>query len=464
MTLRILFLIGLFWAGCQPRPSEVKPLSDIEAKPNFTIDTTFIPVSKQRTGDPIKGRAYLFSGKYMNSGIPTELFRNPITGVGMSTESDPSTGYSIITTSKNIEVVTANCLQCHAQQFDGKRIIGMGNSLTDFTIDPSAAIPRSDIFLMQKYGEQSPEYEAYNPFARALYIMGPQLITEARGANPADKMAAVLAAHRDPKTLKWIDEAQLSIPKEVVPTDVPAWWLLKKKNAMFYTSVGRGDFARLMMASSLLTLQDSTEAAKIDEHFADVQAYIYSLKPPKYPEPLDSILTAQGAELFKKKCSTCHGTYGDAPTYPNLLVGLKTIKTDSLLTLANFSNQSFVKWYNHSWFSTGPYSAKLVPQKGYIAPPLDGIWATAPYLHNGSIPTLADLLNSKLRPEIWRRDFSNLQYDYEKVGWNYKILKEKLDKQTYDTSYPGYGNYGHNFGDRLTDQERLSLIEYLKTL
>ncbi|MGI9544912.1 MAG: hypothetical protein ACR2MX_16745 [Cyclobacteriaceae bacterium] len=464
MRLLFYFLGMLCCIGCEPDQSKQAEATAQGLKPNFILDTTFIAASPQRNGDPVKGKQYLLSGKYMNSGLPTELFRNPITGSAMDSESEPTAGYSIIKASSNVEVVTANCLQCHAQKLNGVSVIGLGNSLADFTLDPSAAIPQSDLFIKSKFGEQSPEYQAYNPFAKAIYAMGPQLITEVRGANPADKMAAILAAHRDQETLEWRDEPKLPIPKEVIPTDVPAWWLLKKKNAMFYTTVGRGDFARLMMASSLLTMKDSTEAAEIDRHFADVQAYIYSLEPPQYPDPLDEALIAEGAEVFEKRCSTCHGSYGDIPTYPNLLVGLKTIKTDSMLTLANFSNNRFVEWYNTSWFSKGRYGAQLVPEKGYLAPPLDGIWATAPYLHNGSVPTLADLLDSKQRPKIWRRSFDDSDYDYEKVGWNYRALKEKADKLTYDTSYPGYGNQGHNFGDRLTDNQRSSLIEYLKTL
>jgi len=123
-----------------------------------------------------------------------------------------------------------------------------------------------------------------------------------------------------------------------------------------------------------------------------------------------------------------------------------------------------VNWFNSSWLSTGNNPAKLVPFNGYIAPPLDGVWITAPFLHNGSVPNIEAVLNSKLRPTYWERNFVNPEYDYEKLGWKY-VAKDKPDaKKTYNTTLYGYGNNGHYFGDHLTDKERKAVIEYIKTL
>ena len=103
--------------------------------------------------------------------------------------------------------------------------------------------------------------------------------------------------------------------------------------------------------------------------------------------------------------------------------------------------------------------------KGYVAPPLDGIWATAPYLHNGSVPTLDDLLKSSQRPAKWSRTFDNTaDYDAVKIGWKYKVETTKSNTKTYDTTQLGYGNQGHIYGDKLTAEERKAVIEYLKTI
>jgi len=147
-----------------------------------------------------------------------------------------------------------------------------------------------------------------------------------------------------------------------------------------------------------------------------------------------------------------------------LLIPQTIIQTDSLLQAANYLNPQFINWFNKSWFSSGDHPAKLVPFNGYIAPPLDGIWITAPYLHNGSVPSLEGVLNSSIRPKYWSRDFNKPQYDYENPGWKFIVNVEANDKSVYNTTLPGYGNQGHYFGDKLTKAERKAVIEYLKTL
>src|SRR6185295_20196071 len=124
--------------------------------------------------------------------------------------------------------------------------------------------------------------------------------------------------------------------------------------------------------------------------------------------------------LFIENCEECHGSYGSDEMYPNLLIPGPEIQTDSLLYSANYSDPQFANWFNKSWFTTGDHPARLVPFEGYIAPPLDGIWITAPYFHNGSVPDLEGVLNSKARPKYWTRDFNNPVYDYENIGWKYK--------------------------------------------
>lgn len=253
----------------------------------------------------------------------------------------------------------------------------------------------------------------------------------------------------------------MEVPDNVVPSDVPAWWLLKKKHGLFYNGFGRGDFGRFAMASNLLTVNDTAESAEVDQHFNDVLAYLKSIEAPKYPYLIDEKLAGQGGVLFIEHCSKCHGN-GDG--YPNLLIPEATIKTDSLLYKSNYQSPQFVNWFNNSWFARGDHPARLEPFNGYIAPPLDGIWITAPYFHNGSVPTLEGVLNSKARPKYWSRDFDRLRYDYENVGWEYTAHDKPNGKNIYDTDLPGYGNYGHYFGDKLTNKDRKAIIEYLKTL
>jgi len=428
-----------------------------------------IPENKQRTGDAGKGYEYLVTGDYLKSGLPYNFF---ILGIGRdkknylkrdSLNKDISHEYTAIKAPNGELVVAPNCLQCHAQVFDDQLYVGMGNTFMDFT--ERKGIPRKAGNLYAMLSVFGPKkFEASKNFLKATKTLAPDMFTEVRGVNAAGRLAALLVAHRDPTTLKWSDNPIMEIPKIVIPTDVPAWWLLKKKNAMFYNGFGRGDFAKFLMASNLLTVTDTSEASEVYSHFDDVLAYIYSIKPPKYPKPVNDQLAMQGQKLFENNCSKCHGTYGEQETYPNLLIPSSVIRTDSALFKSNYSYPQFVEWFNKSWFTSGDNPAKLVPFNGYIAPPLDGIWVTAPYLHNGSVPTLEAVLNSKIRPAYWSRDFEKPEYDYENPGWKYVKQEDANRKNVYNTTLLGYGNYGHYFGDKLTDIERKAVIEYLKTL
>jgi hypothetical protein len=308
------------------------------------------------------------------------------------------------------------------------------------------------------------KYNAAKNFVDAGKAISSKLIVNTKGVNLADALAAILVAHRNPTTLKWSDTPMIPLPTQIVPTDVPAWWLLKKKNAMFYNGFGRGDFGRFLMASNLLTVTDTSEAINVDKNFNDVLAYINTIKAPAYPKAIDKKLVAAGKQIFNASCAKCHGTYGPDGKYPNLLIPEHIIKTDTALYSSNYSSPQFVNWFNSSWFTSGNHPAKLQPYRGYIAPPLDGIWITAPYLHNGSIPNLETLLNSAKRPTYWKRNFTKPSYNYEIPGWDYEELSTPGNSEVYNTKQYGYTNNGHYFGDKLTAGERRAVIEYLKTL
>jgi mono/diheme cytochrome c family protein len=427
-----------------------------------------IPATKQKVGDAAIGYKYLTTGDYIKSGIPYDLF---LMGIGKDSKNylqrdsfnkNISFEFTTVTAANGELVVAPNCLQCHAQVFEDKLYVGLGNSFIDFSDSKALLNSSAGLYtLLSMAGGK--RFEASKNFLTATKAISPYLQTNVRGVNVADHLTGLLVSHRDPVTFKWIDKATLETPSEVVPTDVPAWWLLKKKNAMFYSGLGRGDFSRFLMASNLLTVSDTAESREVYNHFSDVLGYLYSIQPPKYTQPIDGGLAALGESIFVKNCSKCHGSYGDEEKYPNLLIPGGIIRTDSALYTSNFSRPKFIEWFDKSWFTQGENAASLVPFKGYIAPPLDGVWITSPYLHNGSVPTLEGVLNSKVRPTYWSRNFEKPEYDYDKVGWKYVTSNQPV-KGAYNTTLIGYGNGGHNFGDKLSDQERKAVIEYLKTL
>ncbi|TMI95393.1 MAG: c-type cytochrome [Bacteroidetes bacterium] len=462
--MKKLIVCGVFLIGC---------ISFITVTSND--DPVPIPRSQQRFGNADSGYQYIISGDYVKSGLPLNLYQfifkkeknNLLDRAGDN--SQVRYDFNVVKAVNGESVVVPNCFQCHAQFFDGKLIIGLGNSTGDFTREQKLK-PFQKMLL--SYLKLKPKkYEAAKDFLTVSLDIGDELFTDIVGANPADRLTALLVSHRDPVTLEWNRKPSVILPEQVIPSDVPAWWLLKKKNAMFYNGFGRGDFGRFLMGSSLLTTKDTVHAKEVDTHMPDVLSYLYTIEAPKYPKGIDEQLAGEGKTIFENNCSRCHGTYGANGQYPNLLIPESIIGTDSLLNKSNYQYSDLIDWYNKSWFSKGDHPATLAPFNGYIAPPLDGVWITAPYFHNGSVPTIEAVLNSKLRPRYWARDFvqgtssgDSSKYDYEKLGWQYQSLPAPGNKYVYNTMLPGYGNYGHSFGDHLTDAERKAVIEYLKTL
>ncbi|PCE63807.1 c-type cytochrome [Sediminicola luteus] len=439
------------------------------------IKSSPIAASAQRVGNAQAGYEYLTTGNYMASGVPFQAF---LLGFGESTtnvlqrEGDNAKlpyDYNAVLAENGVKVVGPNCMQCHASTLNGEFIMGLGSHNGDFTFDRSLNSPILEAALLNLYGStDSPEYQAYAQFGKSIKAIGPNTITKSRGVNPADKITKVLVAHRDKDDLSWVDDPKVTIDPYTIPTDVPAWWLLKKKNAMFYHGLNRKDFGKAFIGSSLLTMSDKVKAEEVDLRVNDILAYIYSLEAPEYPYEIDQGLADTGKVLFENNCSSCHGTYGSNESYPNLLVALESIGTDPALSndysQASEMNDYFLDWFNTGWFAQGDAPIALKGEGGYVAPPLDGIWATAPYLHNASVPTLADVLDSKNRPTYWSRTFDDADYDSTKVGWNYKVESSQTNKNTYNTTLVGYGNEGHTFGDVLSDTERKAVLEYLKTL
>jgi len=296
----IIFLCLSLFGLSACKKNKVDPSTDLTApEGTFVLDS-----NPQRSGDAIKGYDYLIYGDFLDSGIPLPLYRNTqgqdAPNILRRTGENANIPYNTtaVNSWNDIPIAVANCFQCHAQKLNGEVILGLGNSLSNFTNNQSDLIPLIDIGITATYGNPSDEWDAYSPFRRALTALAPEIILSKRGVNAADKIAAVLAIHRNPIDLRWEENPSSELPDEVVPTDVPAWWLLKKKNTMFATGVGQGDFARLMMASSIMTLQDSSKAREVDEKFVDVVAWINQLKAPQYPQAIDQQMANKGEELF----------------------------------------------------------------------------------------------------------------------------------------------------------------------
>jgi hypothetical protein len=207
-----------------------------------------------------------------------------------------------------------------------------------------------------------------------------------------------------------------------------------------------------------------------------VRAWIWELPPPAFPSPadIDHKKAERGQQLFAKYCAGCHGMgtasgqYDyDTSRYPGLgqVENWDQIRTDRDRLdsyTQNFAAAQNALYAGYPWRFT-----HFRKTAGYANQPLDGIWARSPYLHNGSVPTLHDLLEpASKRPPTWYRGSDIL--DKSKVGYRsdgYGLAPEDLF--FFDTSVPGNSNRGHEgkeYGTELPRADKDAIVEYMKTL
>ncbi len=460
----IVLLPGVI--GCRPATG---PAPAVSSPAPAVVDDdgpgVLVPAEPQRDGDAARGWERLVNAPYVGCGVPRSLFERMAGETPESWRLPGRTGpgatlpYALngYEGAGGRALVTANCLSCHAGWLRGQLVIGLGEAGANFTTD-TAPFAMAGLFITDPA-----ERAEWSRFIGRFQAIAPSMRTTTIGANPADHIAAALFAHRDPTTLAWSDEPRLPMPDAPVPVDVPAWWLLAKKTAMFHTGAGRGDQARIMMTASVLCVDDVASARAVDAYFPDIRAFVRSIEPPRYPGPIDDEVAAAGKVVFGRKCARCHGSYGPGGEYRTRIVPLAEVGTDA--ALASHTGQfaePYVDWFNRSFYGQ---IARLEPGDGYVAPPLDGVWATAPYFHNGSVPTLAMVLDSASRPDRFAIVRGAGDYDLDAIGWRTPPIEPDRDPAwIWDRTRPGHDNRGHTYGDRLTVAERAALLEYLKTL
>jgi hypothetical protein len=347
--------------------------------------------------------------------------------------------------------ITNNCLLCHAGTIAGQTLIGIGNASLDLQglFEDLSRSDGLDLQLPFQFSYVRGTIDPINPLAFLMQFRDADLSLQ------------------KPRPLRYSAN---------VCSDPPAWWLLKKKKTRDWTGPMDVRSTRIDMVTLLTPLNSGEYIKKQESAFADIETYLRTIEAPKYPFQIDEKLAARGHELFVESCARCHGTYGVGGEYPNKIVPLETIGTDR--TLVDGNDPEILTLLNQSWLgqerAADGKPLQFTGRRGYQAPPLDGVWATAPYFHNGSVPTLYDALNSKARPKIFTRSYRTDRDDYDpvKAGWKIAVLNTPADpkmagfeqRKIFDTTQPGRGNGGHLFGDKLTDDDRYAVIEYLKTL
>ncbi|MGC2661868.1 MAG: hypothetical protein WA324_28245 [Bryobacteraceae bacterium] len=189
-----------------------------------------------------------------------------------------------------------------------------------------------------------------------------------------------------------------------------------------------------------------------------IHDWIWTLPPPRYPFAIDESRRTRGKVIFEQECAECHSFSGSKT---GTVEKLASVNTDPY----RLNSYTYIFCVNQAaLYPDSRYRfTHFAKTDGYANQPLDGVWARAPYLHNGSVPTLLDLLSDSAdRPKQFARGYD--VYDQQKVGFTYDTPEARNTGSIYDTTIPGNGNGGHLWGTKLPADQKQDLIEYMKTL
>jgi hypothetical protein len=194
-----------------------------------------------------------------------------------------------------------------------------------------------------------------------------------------------------------------------------------------------------------------------------LQDWLLDAAPPPFPFPIDEAKKNQGAVVYARYCAECHGKSGQdfSGKYVGHVTPIGVVGTDP----DNWNSYTYDLSVSQDTLYAGTqYRFKHFRKTaGYANSPLDGIWLRGPYLHNGSVPTLRDLLNPpEQRPKTFYRGYDVI--DRVNVGFIHTVPEEKGRKHfLFDTSLRTNSNKGHLWGTQLLDGDKDAIVEYMKT-
>ena len=198
-----------------------------------------------------------------------------------------------------------------------------------------------------------------------------------------------------------------------------------------------------------------------------IMAFLASYRAQRFPGQIDRASTRRGQAVYARDCAACHGSYDSSLDVPQLRAFPNwhgDVGTDRLRA-TNFDGALAAA------IGTSSYRNLIEVQRGrgYVAPPLAGVWASAPYLHNGSVPTLGAMLTPDARPR--RFMVGGHALDFEDMGLRLTAdgsypagYRPFATPAWIDTAAPGRSASGHRHGENLSAADKRALIDYLKLL
>ena len=264
----------------------------------------------------------------------------------------------------------------------------------------------------------------------------------------------------DPMNLTKYFMTNVAVDDSVGTADFPAIWNLsirEGKNKLLNWD-GATPSARSVLIDSALGI-GSKPGPYFDDRMKWLEQYLKTKQAPKYPYPVNAELAASGKAVFYAQCNSCHGI--SEGTRMGTLIKPEEVGTDR--NRIDTWTQHAADVANATVDKLGVHRIGLEKHEGYIAVPLDGIWLRAPYLHNGSVPNVRELLEPvENRSKLFYTGYD--VYDPANLGFDVAGDEAKRVGWKLDTAEKGNGNQGHLYGTTNTPDEKNALIEYLKTL
>lgn len=405
-----------------------------------------------------------------------------------------------------------SCAACHSANLFGKTVLGMTNRFpraNEFFMEAKKAthFVQADFFklyanategetqMMRQLKSSMRSVAVKKPLALGLDTSLAQvsLSLNYRNADPYATFSDHYAVFPRP------DPVLDFSPADSKPS---VWWNLKFKNRwlsdgsvvsgnpiltnILWNEIGRGaDLAKLepWLKQNEKVVQEITSA-------------VFSSEAPRFTdffpaEKIDLAKAKEGEQIFNTTCFRCHGRYDKAWNLPdaNHLSPQEKLKT----TAVHYPPQTAV-----IDVGTDPYRYRgmksleklnalaiserngilIRAQKGYVPPPLVGIWARWPYFHNNSVPSLCAVLSAQAErpPTYFSGEAQVAETDFDADCNGYPLSEKtpeswKNPKHFYDTRQLGMGNQGHDEGIFLTNgkelfsqQQKRALIQFLQTL
>ncbi len=375
---------------------------------------------------------------------------------------------------KGMDVGVLGCVACHGGKAAGRFYAGLGNKTIDvYKVGVDAKLIQGAWGSLRKDPEFKKIHKVAMNFSKVISDKSISNLT--RGLIPDSVIKTYFYKDAGLSYKGKISRAQVKVPH--------LWGLKqKRKTGIFWgaefdgTNIG-WEFGAELFAS------DSEEhlRAVLPKLKESVENIVYNIQAPEYPFEINESLARAGKVLFDNKCSKCHGVHNRGtdgyPIYHQpKFIKASIVKTDTDRLKDYFEYKALVEASTVS---------DILPMNqrrdvGYVAPNLWGIWSRFPYLHNGSVPTLFDLMRSPdKRPKVFNMfDAGEAhRFDKNRVGlttnkWGSSKFKQeyrlarKGNRNIYYTDREGHSNSGHyyKFMKLYSDQDILSIIEYLKSL